>query len=84
MEELISSAEKATLAEYMVEVVTKIRETGGNVTMGYTPDSVNGQGRWQAAINWGNPGGRDTLTAVGVGQSFMEALTKAVEKFREG
>lgn len=84
MEELISDAERATLAEYMVEVVTKIRETGGNVSMGYTPDSVGGQGRWQSVITWGNPGGRDTLTAIGVGQSFIEALTKSVDKFREG
>jgi hypothetical protein len=66
------------------EVTERLERTGGSITAGYTSQSTSGGGRWQVIITWGNPQGRDTLTAVGVGQDFITALEKAITGFREG
>lgn len=70
------------VGEYFKEVVSRLAETGGNISAGYTFESSSGGGRWEVIITHGNPGGRDSLQAVGVGSTFLGAMQNAMNVFR--
>lgn len=66
------------------ELFPMLAKTGGSVSLGYTPTSVDQSPRWEVVVTYGNPGGRDTRVAVGVGSTVDEAMEKAITTFRAG
>lgn len=78
----ITEEESRELSGAIREVTERLGLTGGNISAGYTFQSAEGTGRWEVIITHGNPGGRDSLQAVGVGQTFLAAMTNAMNTFR--
>ena len=80
---VITEEESRQLSEYFREVTDRLSLTGGNISAGFTFQSADLGGRWEVIITHGNPGGRDTQMSVGVGDTFLRAMEKAIMAFRE-
>jgi hypothetical protein len=78
----ITEEESRKLSQYFREVTERLGQTGGNISAGFTFQSEKGQGRWEVIITHGNPGGRDSLQSVGVGDTFLRAMENAMLNFR--
>lgn len=79
----ITEEESRELSEYFREVTDRLALTGGNISAGFTFQSADLGGRWEVIITHGNPGGRDSLTSVGVGDTFLRAMQNAMNSFRQ-
>lgn len=71
------------MSEYFREVAERLGTTGGNISAGFTFQGPADKGRWEVIITHGNPQGRDTLMSVGVGDTFLAALERAMTAFRQ-
>lgn len=79
----ITEGESRQLSEWFREVTGRLGRTGGNISAGFTFQSAEGAGRWEVIITHGNPGGRDTQTSVGVGDTFLRAMETAITAFQQ-
>ena len=79
----ITEEESRLLSEQIREVTERLGQTGGNISVGFTFSGPNDSGRWEVIIVHGNPNGRDTLTSVGVGDTFLGAMNKAMAAFQD-